>query len=119
MGQVLQELLPVGLVLFQQLDLLIPFLTPFLYILPHFINTFLGQDVFEIHLLFFGGLGLMDQFVDQFDLPVDELFERKKDQAVTTRENDQEGSGADDGIARQYVDATGDGQREQDGRKCG
>jgi hypothetical protein len=115
MGQVLQEFFSIGLVLFQQFDLFVPFLAPFFNILANLVDAFLGQDVFEVDLFFFGGLGLMDQLVNEFDLTIDEFFQGELDQAVAAGKDDQQGDRPGQGIGRQQLDAYGDRHGQQSG----
>src|SRR6185437_3002853 len=113
--QVLKELFAVGFVLFQQFYLLVALLPPFFHVFAYFIDAFLGQDVFEIDFLLLRRFCLVDQLIDQLDLPVDEFFEGKKDQSIAAEEDDQNGSCAHHGVPGEHVDAQGDGTCEQTG----
>ena len=68
----------------QQFNFFVSFLRPCFYIFPYFIDAFLWQDIFVIGLFSFGGLGLIDEFIDEFDFPVNESFQYKGDQKITT-----------------------------------
>src|SRR6185437_2877812 len=110
--QILKELFAVSLVLFQQFDLFVSLLPPFFDVLAYFVDAFLRQDVFEVDFLLFRRFCLVDQLIDQLDLPVDEFFEGKKDQSIAAREDDQNRSRAHHGVPGEHIDAHGDGTCE-------
>src|SRR5215216_5636476 len=88
MRKILQKFFPERLVFFQQFDLSASLLGPCFYIFPYFIYTFLRENVFIIHLLFFTRLCLVDEFVNEFDLSVNKILDDAKDQKIAANEYD-------------------------------
>ena len=81
MAEVLQELFAVGFILLQHFNLGLPLFGPGFYVGPHFINTFLREDILIVKFFFPACLGLVDELIDEFDLPVDEGLNGIEDEA--------------------------------------
>src|SRR6185295_8078919 len=84
MGKILQEFFPESFVLAQQFDFFSLPVAPSFYIFPYFFNAFFWKNILEIDFFFSCGLGLVNEFINQFDFPVDKFFERNLDEEIGT-----------------------------------
>ena len=72
----------------EQLQFLFIFSRPGLHIFPYFIYAFLRQHIFIICFFSFCGFGFVNEFVNEFYLPVYKPFHHKRYQEITACKND-------------------------------
>src|SRR3954470_22186762 len=87
MCKVLKKLSPVSFIASKQFNFGASLHCPFFYVFPNIINTFLRKDIFIIHLFLLTCFCLIDEFINEFDLPVNKTFKYVKDQKITSDEN--------------------------------
>src|SRR4051812_3682432 len=118
MRKVLQKLLTEGLIFLKQFYFAASLFCPGLYIFPNIIYAFLRQDVFIIHLFFFACFGLINEFINEFDLPVNKILDDGEDEEITTSKYHYQCDQRLNPIEFQQIDSQADGDCQYKRSEC-